>query len=101
MNKIMDEKQKRILQYSTMLTAQIFEMFQEEDCENYLGDREVNSVEFGMALMHANCSIFKTLFGETNVNLLEASHMCNSLAVEYLMQYGKISKQDDEESDDE
>lgn len=95
----MDEKQKRILQYSTMLTAQIFEMFQEEDCENYLGDREVDSVEFGMALMQTNCRIFKTLFGETDVNLLKASHMCNSLAVEYLMQYGKIAKQDEEPND--
>lgn len=97
----MDEKQNRILQYSAMLTEQIFEMFQEEDCENYLGDREVDSVEFGMALMHTNCQIFKTLFGEKNVNLLKASHMCNSLAVEYLMQYGKVSKQDDKESNDD
>ena len=97
----MDEKQKRILQYSAMLTAQIFEMFQEEDCENYIGDREEKSVEYGMAIMHSNRRNFKTLYVSTHENLLEASHMCNSLAVEYLMQYGKISKPGDEEFDDE
>lgn len=93
----MDKKQERIEKYAAIIKKQIFDIIINEDCENYLGDEDVDSTEFGMALMIANSSVIKNLFGEKEINLLTASHSLNYLAVEYLMRYGKILYKDQNE----
>lgn len=93
------KRQEIILGYTKAISEQILKVITDKDNENYLGD-DVGATEFEMALVLSHNYILGAVMGE-KMDLISSTHQANRRAAEYLMLFGNITVEDEEEVQDE